>query len=58
MIFHGTVVAGATMENPPAITIDLTGNITIQYNSVALEYARSAAQNIVGANFNILDIYE
>ncbi|MCW9706811.1 hypothetical protein [Fodinibius salsisoli] len=56
--FHGTTVVGSTVENPPTTTIDLTGNITIQYNSQSLDFARSAAQKAIAANFNILDIYE
>lgn len=55
---HGTVVVGSPDETSPTTTIDLTGNLTIQYNSIALEYARRAASKGVAASFEILDIYE
>lgn len=54
---HGTTVIGSPGVETN-INIDLTGNLTIQYDSEGLEYARSAAKNAVPASFVILDIYE
>ncbi|SMO85249.1 hypothetical protein [Fodinibius sediminis] len=53
---HGSVVVGSSEGTPT--TVDLGGNLNIQYNSAALDFAREAAKQNLPATFDILDIYE
>ncbi len=56
---HGSVIVGSDDESTPeTTTIDLTGNLSILYNSEALDYARQAASKGMASRFKILDIYE
>lgn len=54
---HGTAVIGSP-DVETQIDIDLTGNLTIRYNSVALEYAKIAVEQGTPASFVIKNVYE
>jgi len=55
---HGTVVVGSPNEFTKTTTIDLTGNLSILYNSMALDYARKAATRGMPSSFKIIDVFE
>lgn len=55
--FHGSVMVGGEDEFT-STTIDLTGNLSLLYNSEALEFARRSMQGIVPATIKIKEIYE